>query len=56
MIILITQIDSNRAHLIFNLVDKIIEIFLCCLVVTFAIESLIDEFMIFFSILLGHGH
>lgn len=56
MLVQIMQKESIGGHLIFNLVDEIIEIFFGSLVVTFAGESFIDEFMIFLSVLFGHGH
>lgn len=56
MLVQIMQKESIRGHLIFDFVDEIIEVFLGRLVVTFAGESFIDEFMIFLSVLFGHGH
>lgn len=50
------QKGSIGDQLIFNLVDEIIEVFFGSLMVTFAGESFIDEFMVFLSVLFGHGH
>lgn len=56
MLVQIMQKESIVGILIFDLVDEIIEVFFSCLMVTFAGESFIDEFMIFLSVLFGHGH
>lgn len=47
---------SEGAHLAFYFVDQIIEIFLSCLVIIFALKTLVYKFMVILAIPLCNHH